>query len=251
LSFFWFAFQEAVVIPTYERKNDLSERLLKISRTESNTNVTVLSNNGSTVYSARHYNGTTQTLSDLIVVERDSRGRFLRRIDADWAKWDGARWQLHEAHVFARTGEGPRGLEHRYEAQVTFDTLSTEPDTFKRTDTDVEELQLQEAWKRIRSLKQAGLPHREALTNYYSRFSFALTPLVVTLLSSAIGGRFKKNVLLMSLLASLALSVVYYVIGMISELLAATGTLEPVVAAWGAVGLFMLTGIVLLRHART
>jgi lipopolysaccharide export LptBFGC system permease protein LptF len=38
---------------------------------------------------------------------------------------------------------------------------------------------------------------------------------------------------------------------MIAQLMAASGTLQPFVAAWLAVVLFSFTGIVLLRHART
>jgi lipopolysaccharide export system permease protein len=134
---------------------------------------------------------------------------------------------------------------------VRYETLRTAPEIFGRTQWDVEEMQLAEARTRVEALKEAGLPYREALTDYHRRIAFSLTPLVVTLLSTAIGGRFKKNILLMSLLVSLSLSVVYYVIGMIAQLMAASGTLRPFVAAWLAVVLFSFTGIALLRHAWT
>jgi lipopolysaccharide export system permease protein len=250
-----------------------------MNRDRNNRDVTALSTSGNAIYHAKYYNSDTKTLSDLVVLQRDGDGRFLRRIDARWARWNGETWVLHDAHIFekpegadagaaedadpggdagGRTGgdasepSGPRSeLTHRFAEEVRYETLRTAPEIFGRTQWDVEEMQLAEARTRVEALKEAGLPYREALTDYHRRIAFSLTPLVVTLLSTAIGGRFKKNILLMSLLVSLSLSVVYYVIGMIAQLMAASGTLRPFVAAWLAVVLFSFTGIALLRHART
>jgi lipopolysaccharide export system permease protein len=103
----------------------------------------------------------------------------------------------------------------------------------------------------IEILRRAGLPYRDALTAYYNRFSFMFAPFVVSLLSSAIGGRFRKNILLMSLLTSLVFSAVYYVAQMVLRLLARHGYVAPVVGAWSALALFLVFGLMLMRSART
>ena len=95
----------------------------------------------------------------------------------------------------------------------------------------------------IKSLKKAGLPFREQLTEYYRRFSFALTPFIVSIVSSALGGRFKKNILLMSLVVSLVISVGYYVLQMVSVLFAKLGYISPLVGAWGAICHFSDHGV--------
>ena len=55
----------------------------------------------------------------------------------------------------------------------------------------------------LKSLRRAGLPYRETLTQYYTRYFFALSPLIVALIASGVGSRFKRNILLMNLLAAL------------------------------------------------
>jgi lipopolysaccharide export system permease protein len=75
----------------------------------------------------------------------------------------------------------------------------------------------------VKDLKTAGLPFVGALAEYYHRFSFAAVSFVVMILSISMGGRFKKNILLMSLLASLSAAVVFYVMEMISMMMAKLG----------------------------
>lgn len=255
LSVGWYFFQERVVIDTYHRKNELSQQLLSVNRSPSQSDVTVFSRGENTVYSADYYNSDTQTLSGLIVVQVNREGEFIRRINAERATWTEGRWVLHSVELFERgeNGDESEGNEltlTRHE-RLPRDDLTTEPSTFRRSSREIDELTRAEALRRIENLRAAGLPHRQELTNYHSRFSFALTPFVVSLLSTAIGGRFKKNILLMSLLISLALSVLYYVTGMVTELLAVNGTLQPAVGAWSSTVFFLMVGCTLLAYART
>ena len=86
-----FYFEERVVIATLAQKNELSRSLLNVSRSLSNTNVTVRGLDGRYVYSVEHYNDTTQRLSNVVIVERAADGTFVRRIDAasgrrSWAR---------------------------------------------------------------------------------------------------------------------------------------------------------------------
>jgi lipopolysaccharide export system permease protein len=65
------------------------------------------------------------------------------------------------------------------------------------------------------------------------------------------GGRFRKNIMLMSLLTSLIAAVVFYVMEMLSMLMAEFGYVLPIIGAWFPVVLFSIVGIVLVRHAKT
>ena len=55
----------------------------------------------------------------------------------------------------------------------------------------------------------------------------------------------------MSLLVSLSLSVVYYIVGMVTGLLASAGTIPPWAGAWAGFSLFLVLGIIGFRNART
>jgi len=245
-----FFFEENYVIDTYAMKNTLSQDLLKQRKSLSNTNVTVLGDGGRLVYHAEYYNDSARVLRDLILVERDTNGRVVGRIDAEQAVWDGEVWELQNARIFSWDDEGNYLLEED-ERNYSRPDISEQPDTFRKTVRNIGEMSLEEAELWVDSLEKAGLPFREPLTEYYKRFSFAMTPLIVVFLSCAMGGRFKKNILLMSLLLSLVISVLYYVSQMVSSLLAKSGMLTPLLGAWGPFLVFLVAGLWLFRSART
>jgi lipopolysaccharide export system permease protein len=244
-----FVFEESVVIDTFTRKTALTRELLNVNRSFSNTDVTLLGTANRVIYHADYYNDATETLSGLTVLIRDGAGRLDRRINADWAEWRDGRWVLHETVVFERDAENR--LRRSTRGILEDPQLTAEPETFRRRTQEIDEMTLGEARDYISELRQAGLPYREALTSYYERFSFALTPLIVTLIASIVGSRFQKNILLMSLLVSLSLSVVYYIVGMVTGLLAAAGTIPPWAGAWSGFFLFLVLSMIGFRYART
>ena len=111
---------------------------------------------------------------------------------------------------------------------------------------------MQEARQFVESLRESGIQeYRVAQTDYYTRWSYAFVSFIVIFISSTIGGRLKKNILLLSLLVSLALSVSYYVVQLMLTLFAKEGFLPPMLGAWGAFLIFTSVGSVLFRYART
>ncbi|HUZ17346.1 MAG TPA: LptF/LptG family permease, partial [Spirochaetia bacterium] len=249
-SFFSYRFQDAVVIPTYQEKRQLTEDMLQRKVTFSNANVTVLGAGGRIIYHADFYNDTTHSLSGLTILKRDRAGRFIERIDAQTATWRDGTWQLNRVRLIDWNSDNTF-LRQTDKPVYTEPDLNEPPDTFKRTVRNVDEMSASEAHRWIDSLRKAGLPYRGELTDYYNRFTFAATPFIVTFISSAIGGRFKKNILLMSLFSSLVLSVIYYVTQMMSVLLAKLGYISPLTGASAGVLLFLLAGVWLFRSART
>jgi lipopolysaccharide export system permease protein len=257
LSVALFFFQEYVVIDTFRQKNELSRQMLNISRSFSNTNVTVRSAGGRMIYSAEYYNDANRELSRILILERNERGQFVERIDAERARWS------NQAGIWI-IDNGTRYLLADPEAPVGQQEIISEPFTrledvryampperFRRSGQTIDELRFDEAREWVLGLRDAGQAYRQPLTSYYSRFSFPLTPFIVVLLASGLGGRFRKNVLLMSLFVSLVASVVYYVTGMVAELLAGDAVLPPLVGAWLGVVLFTAGGIAILKTART
>lgn len=253
LSVGMFFFQEYVVIDTYREKNELSRVLLNMRQSFDNRDVTIRAPGGRHIYFANHYNDQRQELSRVMILTRDTQGRFMRRIEANNGRWNGNVWVFQQGTVYETTLENDRLIDLSAEQFREFEdpALNLSPATFRRPGVDVEEMPWQDAREWIRALRNTGQPYRQVLTDYYSRFSLALTPLVVILFSSAMGGRFKKNILLMSLLVSLVGAVVYYVAGMIAGLMAGRGLIPPLVGAWLGVVIFLGMGVVLLRNART
>ncbi len=245
-----FFFDEYVVIDSFKQKNEMTKTLLKQQVSFSNTNITVLSRNSTVIYQADYYNDKNQTLSGVTVLELDTEGKFVQRIDAEQATWKEGVWEFHRSRVFFWDEQNEFITELKSDSFLK-EQYDEPPSTFRKTIRNVEEMRMKEAREWVGTLKRAGLPFRGAQTEYYKRFAFAFTPIIVTFISSVLGGRFRKNILLMSLLASLVITVVYYVIQMILVLFAKLGYIPPTAGAWGTLIFFFIPSIWLFRIART
>ena len=245
-----FFFEDGVVIPTFRMKNDAYAVAVKQQVSLSQSNVTVTSPDQRVVYQADYYNDAETRLSGLTVVVRDPDMAFSQRIDAQWGEWKGTRWVLHDCIVF--TWDQQTAILRNEKAPLWDSPLLSEPpDTFRKQARNVEEMDRAESERYVAAIRKAGLPFREALTDYYRKFSFASTPLIVALIASSLGSTFKKNILLMSLLAALVISVVYYVSQMVAAILSKNGYIPPLAGAWSPFSLFLVLGFMLFRTART
>jgi len=244
-----FLFDDRVVLQTLTLKNELSRALLNQKASMSKADVAVISRDGTVVYRAEYYDDANATLSEVTVVERDGEGRPIARLEASTAKWDGAKWVFGRVRRFERKSDGSWS-DASYGTWVG-DGVDEPPDAFRSQNRDLGEMSVAQLGEYAAFLKRAGLPYAGAVAERHDRFSFAFTPIVVILLAGAAGGRFRKNVLLASLLTSIVLATGYYIARMLLMLLAKTGVLDPIAGAWMPLALFLTTGILMFRSART
>lgn len=248
LSFFAFFFEEHIVIDSYIKKNDLTQVLWNQKKSLSNSNVIVYDTSKRVIYQADYYNDNSKTLSGVTVVFYTTDYDFEKRFEARYARWENNSWHLFDARSFFYEDEY---IKEEKSAEYTNERLSEFPDTFRKNVFDVEQMHIPEARQLIANLRRSGLDHREALTEYYKRYSFALTPFIVSIISCAVGSRFKKNIMLMSLLISLSISVLFYVMQMVLAVLSNTGAVPPLIGAWGSLLVFVFIGVGLFRFVRT
>ncbi|HET6486689.1 MAG TPA: LptF/LptG family permease [Spirochaetia bacterium] len=245
-----FYFEDSVVIPTFRTKNDLYAVAVKQMESLSQSNVTVTSPDQRVIYQADYYNDAQTRLNGLTVVIRDEKMSPTSRIDASWAEWSKTRWVLHDCRIF--TVDPATGLVTDVR-MPSYDSpqIVEPPDTFRKLARNIEEMSAGEAGRYVALIRKAGLFYWDALTDYYRKYSFACTPFVVAFIASSLGSTFKKNILLMSLLSSLVISVVFYVAQMVAAILSKNQIIPPLAGAWSPFSLFLLLGFVLFRTART
>jgi lipopolysaccharide export system permease protein len=244
-----FLFDDSVVLRSLKSKNELSRQLLGQRSSMSNPDVTVISRDGAVVYRAQFYDDAGRTLSGITVIERDTQSEPISRTEAATASWDGSRWVFGRVRRFEKASDG--SWNDQSYGTWTYPSFDEKPDAFQSQNRDLSELSSKELGVYVAFLRRAGLPYAAALAERNKRFSFAFTPLVVVLLAGAAGGRFRKNVLLASLLSSLIAATMYYVAQMITMLLAKTGAIDPRIGAWAPLFVFVAAGILLFRTART
>ena len=245
-SVFLFFFDDLLVIPTLKVKNELQRRALKQLVAGNNSNVVIKARNGRLIYSVDYFDNENKILNGISIIEINDDGEFISQIRAHSASWNDSYWEFRNASIY------------QYEDNILrikpfiSNTLYIEhPEMFKRNTVDIEELRLKDAGLLVMDLRSSGLPYYHAQANYYHRFSFASTSFIVMLLSISMGGRFRKNILLMSLFTSLSVAVVYYITEMLSMTMAGLNYISPFTGAWFPIILFVIIGILLLRSAKT
>ena len=247
-----FLFDDAVAIDTLRKKNQLHRTALGIQLRLDNFDVTVTSATGRIVYHAARYDDEAQELTDVVVVERDADGGIVQRIDAERGRWDGDRWQFEDLRLF-RWQDTPAGrvMVEEQMASLSLAGVGDGPATFRRGNREVSEMRYLDAMDWVATLRGAGRDYRAPLTKAYGKIGFAVTPLAVCLIAATVGGLLRRNIMLMSLLLSLGIAVVFYVLRLAGEILAENGLVSPEVGAFAGVLLFLLTGVLLLQMART
>ncbi len=244
LSFGFLIFDDALVIPSVAAKKELNKTMLKTGEPAGAANVTILGSNRKMVWSVRYFDRKNSLMTGVIIVERAENGNFLSRINAQSAVWTGALWRFSSVRRFF--WKDGNLVDESYGTWE--DTAFAEPpESFKGGGKPIEELRLEDAASLVSFLENAGLPSAAQKAEYLRRFAFSLTPLVVSLLSASIVGRFKKNILLMSLLISLVAATMYYVTQMVSMLLAKNESISPVAGAFAPIIIFAAIVTVLFK----
>jgi lipopolysaccharide export system permease protein len=245
-SVFSFFFEDNAVIPTLRVKKDLTRQLLQNQEQQSSSDVVIKTHEGKLIYAVDYFDRLSGTLNGLTIIELDENNHFSSLVRAAKAEWNGSSWVLSGSVIYEYRGEFIKMLP--LENNGKFDA---DPEIFRRGAIAPEDLKAGDTAMLIRDLKDAGLPFAAAKTDYYHRFSFSTVSFVVVFLSVTLGGRFKKNILLMNLLASLGTAVVFYVVEMVTMMSARVGILPPFAGAWTPVFVCIAAGFFLLRYAKT
>jgi len=246
-SIFSFFLDDVIVIPTLKMKNDLSRRALKQYVTEKNSDVVIKTRNGRLIYAVDFFDSENSVLNGVSIIEIGENGEFISQIRSPSAKWNETYWEFRNALIY----QYDKNRILRVSPFSPDTSYNEHPEIFRRSSVNVNELTAKDAGLLVKDLRAAGLPYYSAQANFFHRYSFAVTSLIVMILSISVGGRFRKNVLLMSLFTSLAAAVVYYIAEMLSMMMAGLNYIHPFVGAWFPVVIFIFLGLLLLRSART
>ncbi|MDR2803232.1 MAG: LptF/LptG family permease [Treponema sp.] len=245
-SIFAFFFEDNIVIPTFKEKNIITRRLRHQKQPETNSDIVVKTRGGNRIYSVDYYDSGNQTLNGVSIVERDENGGFILQIRAAAARWNGEYWIFNNAYIY----EWENRLLRVHELPFVTD-YTEEPEIFGRKSVDAADLSARDAALLVKDLQHSGLPYAKAQADYFHRFSFSSVSFIVIILSISMGGRFRKNIMLMSLLTSLSMAVVFYIMEMLSMMMANLGYIKPLIGAWFPVLFFSILGLMLVRRAKT
>lgn len=243
-----FYFEDNLVVDTYAKKVTLQDNALKKSQSLNKERILVISNNGQVIYKADYYDDELKRLFSVFILFRDQDRNIDTVVYSDTAMWEEDHWILSNEFCYQLNGTTyvMGNLPSEKEEMLT-----EPPSTFQNNTQSVEELNVKNARLYIQHLEKAGLPSGEAKSVYYKKYAFPCIVFIVVFLAIGLSGKTRKNVLLVSLALSICAVVLFYVMQMVTMLMAKFGTIPPLFGAWFPVVFFVILSIVLLRFART
>lgn len=252
MSFGLFIFEDNLVVKTFEKKTILQNQLLNKSVNENNSDVIVISNNGKVIYKAKSYNEELKKLSRCYFVFRDENKILQNVVYAEEAFWSEEKkcWDLSNASQYKVKENGE--VEFSFKVSNEFlEQLTESYEIFRKSIVDIQSVNTKDAKVYINHLRKAGLPYQEQLSEYYKKYSFPFIVFLVVFVSIGLTGKTKKNVLLVSLASCIGASVLFYVMMMVTMVLAKHGYISPFMGAWFPVFFFIVGSLVLLKYSRT
>ena len=227
LSGFYFLFNEYVAIPSSNEKALQKENITKDADSSNNQDIALSDMQSGYMVYAAIYSDSDQTLFDVSLVESDAHGKLIRRTDAYKAKFnpETGRWVFFDAYVYTPAPDGVT-VEHigDYENPV----LLLEPQLFRNVSNEISTMSLDLAKAYLNRMKVLNPEQYASLgTEYYKRIFSCLTPLIMIAIACSLNYRFKRNVLFFSLVCSICIAVVYFVVQMMTVMLSDQGVIAP------------------------
>jgi len=220
ISAFFFLFNEGACIPATSNKQAKLETVTTgHDELENSYNVSISDMTKSYMVYAQSYINSTKTLYDVSFISGQNE---LRRINAEYAVWDQERslWVFHEVNVYE---DGVVFYE-----SMDVPELEMTPDMFRNLSDDVSSMPLGKAGRYIRQMRMIDIDkYYEMASSYWDRILNCLTPLVMIIIACSMNYRYKKNVLFISIIISVATAVVYYVVRMMTVMMAGQGIIAP------------------------
>ena len=249
MSFGMFFFDDNVVVPTYAKKQELQKQVFHREQSLNNDRIVIMSEEGNIIYKADFYDDKQGRIYGIYVVFRNEDKSLDTVVRADSALWKDDHWILNGGYEYKAKDKGLTlmpSVEDKYLSR-----LIEPPETFRNNTVNVEEVNTKEARAYIAHLQKAGLPSGEASSLYYKKFSFPFIVFIVVFLAIGLSGKTQKNVLLVSLALSVSAVVLFYVLQMVTMLMAKFGNIPPFFGAWFPVFAFTIVSVALLKYART
>ena len=232
LSVGYFFFNENVAIEASNLKDTRYKTLTNRNTSGNNSNVALSDMQDGYMIYADQYVDETSTLYNVSYVEIISGSNF-RRLNAYRAQYDPELklWTLFDCYEYLPSSSGTTAgqtEEVNYYCSLQIPRLQLEPQLFRNLSSEISKMSLSLAHAYVLRMKALNPDEYASLaTEYYKRIFSCLTPLIMIIIACSMNYKFKKNVLFFSLICSICVAVVYFVVQMMTVMLADQGVIAP------------------------
>jgi len=240
-----------LILPHSYARTELIDRIKVKKRGES---VTFKRNNiwfrsRSMILQARLFEPKTRTLSGVVVWSVDGSMNPVSRIDSATAVYREGRWILNSATT--RNFQTAAGYAPQFVQTLALD-LSLKVEDLQVLDSDADNMSIRTLKEYAENLKRGGYQAFRYLTLMHTKIASPFAALIMVLLGIPFALRNSRSGgIAMGIGASVGIGFAYFVVNAVLLSYGRSGVLPPLVAAWGANILFMLSGIWLFMTVRS
>lgn len=217
-----FVYQEYALNRIIARHDELEVELFGVTGTKDTRNIVLKDDNGYLIYTNRYYESINEINAPVLVRVVD--GKLISRVESDYAVYEEDRWIFKNAMVYKIDD----GVSAYYSKEYFDSEFNIEPHLFRSQNSSIETMAGKDARAFLSRMKVVDPESwQEKVTDYYRSFFQPLGIFVLMFISVCMSYHFKKNVLLFSIIQSLAIAIVYYVGDMVSSIAAHQGAISP------------------------
>ena len=238
----FFAFNESIALEWKNFNAIVSQEYFGLSGTQDATDTVLYDEeSGYLIYADRYSESYGRLYSPLLL--KITSGSVEERIEADYAEYGGESWKFENARVVRRGEEGYESFSAREFSDPDF---LVPGELFRSQNTSIDTMDRATAEEYLAGLESTNRnTWQERATEYYRRIYSPLAIFVLMFISAAMNYRFKKNVLLFSVIQSLSIAVIYYVADMVFSIMGNQGVVTPGGAVIWPIAMTLLLSLVL------
>jgi lipopolysaccharide export system permease protein len=200
------------------------------------------------IYNIVLFKKDTQTLEGVRIYLFDPHFHLSQVVTAKQAQWQNGRWRLFQGTIQTFQEGKPKDWENFAERE--FD-LTEKPQDFSFLEKKISEMDVAELSRYVNRLERDGYKSTAYQVEIQSRFSLAVTPLILALLGTGLALNREKVYLPALAAVGLGMMFLYWLIFGLSVSMGQAGRWPIVLAVWGPHGLAgALSGVLLSRASR-
>lgn len=247
LSIFIFWFNNKIVPLANKRRREIKHVevfQVKDSRIKSEI---FLKGEGNYLYYVRVANGTSQTLTNIQIVEFDGNMEHIKRIIiSKRGVYDvkNKTWTLHRAvinDIESKTSQRKAFFKPKF--------MKESPDDFLRDRIREGELSIHELMESITFIRKTGGGVKKLLVALYKKIAYPFAGFIMSFIGLSLGSRYVRGASAVSIGLSVVLGYIYYILMVVAEALGAGGFLNPVLGSWIPNLIFLVVGIFTMQMA--
>lgn len=197
------------------------------------------------IYHIGSFDGSSGTMSDILILYFDSDTRLKTRLDAQTAKFENNQWIFFNGYQRTFDDTGAEISDLAFDRMAI--PIPEKPGDFLKAQKEPGQLNLVELAAYIRQLKRNGSDYHKELVTFYSKLAFPVGCVIMAILGLPWGWNMRKYTGMIPSVGVSLLVAFTYIGGMqIGQHLGESGLVSPFLSVWIVNIIFAVVGPILL-----